>query len=209
MRFKIPISISIVIGVGFIVLLGYFIDLPILVVMRQILLQWAVALAAVALLVGLANLFNVHIRKVTERQKGAPYSLLLIVSLVITFGIGIIFGPTNEWSLWIFNNIQLPVESSLMGLLAVILVFASARILLRRVNLLSLVFLATVVVMLLGAAPILGFEIPGLHGSNGLRALIAQIPAVAGARGLLLGIGLGTIATGLRVLMGTDRPYGG
>jgi hypothetical protein len=28
-------------------------------------------------------------------------------------------------------------------------------------------------------------------------------------RGLLLGIALGAIATGLRILMGVERPYGG
>lgn len=209
MRLKIPISISVAIGVGFIVLFGYFVEFPTLVVMRQVLLQWAVALAAVALLVGVVNLLSVHFRKVSGKKSGSPYSLLLIVSLILTFGIGVFFGPKSAWSLWIFNHIQVPVESSLMGLLAVVLVFASARILWRRVNMFSLVFLATVLVMLLGAAPIFGVEIPGLHGPQGLRALIAQVPAVAGARGILLGIGLGTIATGLRVLMGTDRPYGG
>jgi hypothetical protein len=30
-----------------------------------------------------------------------------------------------------------------------------------------------------------------------------------GARGLLIGIALGTLLTGLRVLFGADRPYGG
>jgi prolyl-tRNA editing enzyme YbaK/EbsC (Cys-tRNA(Pro) deacylase) len=30
-----------------------------------------------------------------------------------------------------------------------------------------------------------------------------------GARGLLIGIALGTLLTGLRVLFGVDRPYGG
>jgi hypothetical protein len=31
---------------------------------------------------------------------------------------------------------------------------------------------------------------------------------VAGARGLLLGVALGAIATGARVLLGLERPYG-
>jgi hypothetical protein len=30
---------------------------------------------------------------------------------------------------------------------------------------------------------------------------------MAGARGILLGVALGTVATGLRVLLGIDRPY--
>jgi hypothetical protein len=40
-----------------------------------------------------------------------------------------------------------------------------------------------------------------------LRA-ITLVPATAGARGLLLGVALGAIATGLRVFLGFDRPYG-
>jgi hypothetical protein len=46
------------------------------------------------------------------------------------------------------------------------------------------------------------FQIPGL---NEFRSWIAQ----SGARGVLLGVALGTIATGLRILTGTDRPYEG
>jgi hypothetical protein len=30
-----------------------------------------------------------------------------------------------------------------------------------------------------------------------------------GARGLLIGVALGTLLTGIRVLFGIDRPYGG
>jgi hypothetical protein len=34
-----------------------------------------------------------------------------------------------------------------------------------------------------------------------------QVPTVAGARGIILGIALGAAATGLRVLLGFDQPY--
>jgi len=33
--------------------------------------------------------------------------------------------------------------------------------------------------------------------------------AAGGARGILLGVALGTLTTGLRILFGADRPYGG
>ena len=108
--------------------------------------------------------------------------------------------------MWIFNNIQLPIESSLMALLAVILAYASARMLNRRLNLFSIVFIVTVLIVLLGTASLPFLDLPVL---SELRAWIERIPAVAGSRGILLGVALGTIATGLRVLMGADRPYGG
>jgi hypothetical protein len=42
-----------------------------------------------------------------------------------------------------------------------------------------------------------------------VRPIITQIFAAAGARGILLGVALGTLTTGLRVLFGADRLYGG
>jgi hypothetical protein len=38
---------------------------------------------------------------------------------------------------------------------------------------------------------------------------ITQVIALGGARGILIGVALGTLTTGLRVLFGADRPYGG
>jgi hypothetical protein len=207
-RFRAPLSTAFAIVVGLVVLLSYFVELDLLASIRGLLLNWAMILAAVALLVGVANLFSVHWRKITSARPEGFYSGVLLLSLVATIVIAGYFGPTAPWSLWIFNHIQVPIESSLMAVLAVTLAFASARLLHRRLNWFSLIFVTTALIVLLGTAPLLGVEIPGLHGQQGLRSFIARIPAVAGARGLLLGVALGTVATGLRVLIGADRPYG-
>jgi hypothetical protein len=205
---KAPVSTAIAIGVGVVVLLGYFVQIPFLTNLRDILVGWAVILAAVALFVGIGNLFLVHLHKVSRAPSGGFYSLVLITSLAATLVVGY-FGASSYWSVWIFRNIQTPVETSLIALLAVVLTYAIARLLRRRLNAFTGVFVATAVIVLLGTAPIFGFEIPILYGENGLRSLLTQIPAVAGARGILLGVALGAVATGLRVLMGVDRPYGG
>jgi len=164
---KTPLSAAIAIGFGLVVLLGYFIDLPILDTLRQVFVQWAVILVSVAMLVGVANLALAHWRKIGQEQAGGAYSILVLVSLVVTLLVVGYFGPTGDWSLWIFNNIQVPVESSLMAILAVVLVYASARVLRQRINLLSVVFIGTVLAMLLLAVPWMGIEIPGLHGPDG------------------------------------------
>jgi len=190
-------------------LLGYFIPLPILVSLRLIFLRWAVILSAVALIVGVGNLAQVHWRKVTGGHSEALYSAILLLSMAATLVIAGWQGPTGFGSLWIFNYIQVPVETSLMALLAVILAYASARLFQRRLTLFAVIFAVTALIVLLGTAPLLETNIPGLQGPDGLRALIVQIPAVAGARGVLLGVALGIIATGLRVLIGAERPYGG
>jgi hypothetical protein len=142
------------------------------------------------------------------------YSVILIISMVATFLLGLVLGPQNKWVSQIFNYVQLPVEASLMALLAITLTYASIRLLRKRLNLLSIVFIVTGLLMLLGTAPLpfLGnlFVINGVPLFSGiLRPLIAQVPAAGGARGILLGVALGTLTTGLRVLFGADRPYGG
>jgi hypothetical protein len=40
-----------------------------------------------------------------------------------------------------------------------------------------------------------------------VKEWVLRVPVLAGARGILLGVALGIIATGLRVLLGADRPY--
>jgi len=203
---KFPFSVAVAIGIGLIVLAGYFLKVPVLLSVRMVLLEWATILAGVAVLVGIANLFTVHWGKMTSGKMSGLYSGILIVSLVLTLGIVGWFGPTNTYSMWIFNYIQLPVEGSLMAMLAIILVLAGIRLLRRRSNMLSIVFIITAMVILLATGPLFGVSVPGLAE---LRSWIAQVPAMAGVRGLLLGIGLGIVATGLRILMGSDRPYGG
>ena len=61
--------------------------------------------------------------------------------------------------------------------------------------------------MLVGTATLPFGEIGPLN--NFLRPWIQHVFALGGARGILIGVALGTLTTGLRVLFGVDRPYGG
>lgn len=200
---------SIAIAFGIIILAGYFINQPILTDLRTRLLNLAVILAGFAVLVGIANLLLVHAKKIRQKQKSATYSLVLVAALIITLVVGLLPPQMRNVGLpFIFNSIQLPVEASLMAVLVVTLTYACIRLLRRRLNLLSVIFLATALLVLFGTAslPFLG-KVPGLSGV--LRPIITQVFAAAGARGILLGVALGTLTTGLRVLFGADRPYGG
>ena len=205
LHLKSSLFASIAVASGVIVLLGYFIKIPVLSDMRAVLLQWALILTAVALFVGILNLFRVHLQKIRSGVKGSVFSLVLLSSMLVTLVISGLFGPTANWSLWIFNSILVPIESSFMAMLAIVLVYAAARLFYKRVNPFTLIFAATVIFILISTFTLPGLKIPGL---SELRALLSQVLSVAGARGILLGVALGTIATGLRILMGADRPYG-
>ena len=191
---------------GLIVLLGYF--LPALAGWRDEILRWAVILAAVLLLVGVINLARVHWRKFARQQSGGWYSLILLISLGLTLVVavaGYISGDARILT-WLFNYVQVPIESSLMAILAIVLAYAAARMLNRSIDLFSILFIGVVVIVLLGTITLPMVEIGLLRD---FRNWIVQVVAMAGARGILLGVALGTIATGLRVIFGADRPYGG
>jgi len=208
MKLKFPLSVSFAIAFGLIVLLGYF--LPQFLGFRQFFLQWAITLSAVALLIGLYNLITVHLDKLKRGSDQAAYSSVLMISAVATFLIVAVFGPTSVLGSWVFRNIQVPIETSLMAVLSVSLAYASVRLLRRKVNRFSLIFFATVLLVLLGTGAFITSQFPAIGNFfQNIRELIALYPATAGARGILLGVALGTIATGLRILMGVDRPYGG
>jgi hypothetical protein len=202
-----PITNAIIAVVsGLLVLLGYFFP-GAFGNIQSILIGWAIILAAFALLLGIFNLAMVHWKKVGTNGSSSIYSIVLLLSLVITIILVSFSGPTGSLSLWIFNTFQVPVEISLLAILAVVLVFAGARLLTRRLKWYIVLFLVTVLVVLLGSVPL--FFLGEVAPLVALRSWLAQVPAVAGARGLLLGVALGTVATGLRILLGVDRPYGG
>ncbi|GAB4490065.1 MAG: hypothetical protein OHK0031_13600 [Anaerolineales bacterium] len=196
----------IAITAGVLVLLGYFIDVPAITNFRILLLDWAVILAGVAALVGVGNLFSVHLQRVRQHVKGSPYSLLLLVALLIALFFGVTPGLENAQHIML-NAVMIPIEISLMALLAVSLVYAAIRLLRARPGPYAILFIVTVLLTLLGtgAWPFLG-QISALAD---LRAIVAQVLAAGGARGILIGVALGTLTTGLRILLGADRPYGG
>lgn len=198
-----PVSTAVAIAVGFIILISLLI--PGLEDLRNQILNWAILLAAVALLLGLANLFQVHFNKVRDREKPV-YSFVLLLAMLVTFGVTLWQGSQGAVPSWIFNNLQLPIETSLMAVLAVSLTIAAARFFQSCGDLMSFVFIGALFIALLAAAPVFGLELPVFTQMVGP---IVNSISISAARGLLIGVGLGTLATGLRILLGADRPYGG
>ncbi|HET6823247.1 MAG TPA: hypothetical protein VFH34_11410 [Anaerolineales bacterium] len=201
------VTAAFAIAAGVIVLLGYFFPDQ-LGSLRLLLLDWAVIIAGMAVLVGIYNLAAVQMEKIRAGQKGGVYGILLVVSLLITFGLGLILGPENQYMQLAMNAIVVPVEASLMAILAVTLIYASIRLLRRRVDVMSVVFLVVAVLFLILVMPTPFGPILGDRVTQAAIDFLGMFSG-GGARGLLIGIALGTLLTGLRVLFGVDRPYGG
>jgi hypothetical protein len=192
---------------GIFVLLGYFTNIEFIEAMRLVLMRWAVLIAAWALILGIFNILYVHFIKVRDMEAGWPYSIVLMIALFATMFFGAL-SVDNEIIVMIFNYIHLPIETSLMALLAISLVVAGFRLVTQKRDWTSMVFVGTAFFVLLGTLqwPLITTEM--YEVLSAIRNFLVQVLASGGARGILLGVALGAIVTGVRVLLAVDRPYG-
>jgi hypothetical protein len=201
-----PVALFIAIITTLVILAGYFIPNAALTAIRTLMLDWAVVLSGVAGLVAILYLiFGIHWARVKAEGLKQWRSLVVIVAFLLTLIAGFFLGPTSPAFQRVVTSIQTPIESSLMALLAVTLTFASLKLLQRQRNWMGIVFFFTVIIFLILNSGLLSFtdNIPILRN---LLSGLQMIPT-AGARGILLGVALGSLATGIRILIGADRPY--
>ncbi len=207
-----PVWTAIAISIGLIVLLGYFIpaemtQFAFVLTLRSILVGWAVILAAAAALVGVLNLFLVHLGRMRASRNPDRYSILLVVSFLLTLGFGLYLTPADTTFQQVVNAIQVPVEASLMAMLAITLTFASFRLFQRRKGPMAIVFAISALFFLLMGSGLLA-SLQNIPAIGDVLSFFQRLP-VSGGRGILLGIALGSLTAGLRVLLGADRPYSG
>jgi hypothetical protein len=199
---KSPFTTALAITIGIVILVGYFLGTAVIQSLRFFLLEWAIILTGVAGLVSILNLISVHWRKMRGKD---GYSPLLILAFFITLAAGLILGPSNIQFQKVVTYIQVPVEASLMAVLAFSLIFAVIRLFQMKKNAMAIIFLISIFIFLIISSSFLtaGLSIPYLAT---ILSALQSLP-LAGARGLLLGISLGGIAAGIRILIGVDRPY--
>ncbi|MCS7072446.1 MAG: hypothetical protein NZM00_13145 [Anaerolinea sp.] len=193
------LAAAIAIGTGLLTLAGLLIG-GVFAPLTQVFLQIAVVTAALAILIGLGNLLWVHTQRVARRGRGALYSIALLGSVLLVLGLWIT-GAERENRV-VLETVLISVESALAALLAVVLVYGAYRLLRRRVTWTAALFTITVLLVLVAALPV---ERAG--ALSAVHEWVLSVPVSAGARGLLLGIALAIIVTGIRLLAGQDRTY--
>jgi hypothetical protein len=161
-------------------------------------LDTAIIVAAFAVLLGYVNVLASHVRKIRTHSVGWPYSVVLILFSLVVLVAGYA-GPASPLMRGLFNSVQYPLQSAVASLL----IFFVAAALFRTARVrgwASALFVVVVVVVLIG-------QLPLFNEITAVKDWIMTVPALAGTRGIVIGVALGTVATGLRLLMGVDRPY--
>jgi len=202
MKKIIPISVATLSGV--LILAGYYFQVRSGGVLA-VLIHWAVLLVSTAALLGFWYLIRNHINKILQKKKGRVASIILLISFVTTLIMGFIYTLESEFFRELILNIQIPVEASLLAVLAVVLFATSTRLVkVRGWTPLSIGFLISTMVFLF-------LDLGWLRAESSTPAaavinLIRRIPS-SGARGILLGMALGGAIIGLRILLAMDQPF--
>jgi hypothetical protein len=198
---------AIAIAVGIFVLIAVFLPYGLLDAIGAYFVDTAVIIGAFALFLGVFNVLRVHARKIREQRVSGLYSLVLIAAMLGVLAVGLPripdqpSGPAQPVVQWIFDNIQAPIQASLSALLVLFIITAAYRLL--RVRSLESALMLVVTLLVLAGQVTVGL-VPVLPEA---KDWILDVPAMAGVRGILLGVALGAFLTGIRLLLGSERPY--
>ncbi len=176
----------------------------------QILVQIVTIVGAAAVIIGVLNLLRVHLYKLPTRQ--GFYSAITLLTFLAVLGLhaaerlGVlkVTQPATNAplvTLTMMDAVQVVIESALSGLLFFFLVYTAYRLMRRNVTAWGLLFITALVIVLIGYV-----QPPGSLLAN-LRDWLLRVPVTAGTRGLLIGIAIGTVMVGARVLIGQDRLF--
>ncbi|MCP4549952.1 MAG: hypothetical protein GY835_26135 [bacterium] len=177
--------------------------------------QWLVVVSGFALLLGVISVFQVNLRKISNRSKGWVNAIYLLASLVImgAFGLMDAFSEMPGWGWvgtsgntgfnWIFDAIFQPLQSTMFSLLAFYVASAAFRAFRAR-NLEAGLLLAAAMVVMLGINPYVVKVLPFLPEWT---RWIMNGPNAAAQRGIIIGAALGAASMTLRILLGIERSW--
>jgi hypothetical protein len=185
-------------------ILEFFLDFSILRNLSSDLQSWGVVIAAFALGLGVVTVARNNYGAIKRRDKNWPYFLwgLIIMFVMIVTGLTGDIGK-HPIFLWLYNNAFTHLSSTMYSVLAFYITTAAYRAFRARNVDAALVLVSGVFVILtiapVGAVIWSGFPIIGQW--------LLDIPNMAGMRGIIIGVGLGVLALGVRTILGYERAH--
>lgn len=166
--------------------------------------SWIKAISPFMVLLGIMSLFMVNTAKIRRKVPNWQYSVVTLLSLIVTGAVGFIWG-TQEGTpfMWLFKNIQMPMGATMFSLLAFYIASAAYKAFRAR-SIEATVLLGAAIIVMLGQVPI-GMAISKWIPET--SSWILNVPNLAAKRGIALGVGLGMTATSLKILLGIERTY--
>ncbi|MFT7465131.1 MAG: hypothetical protein ACI9EF_003494 [Pseudohongiellaceae bacterium] len=221
MKREIPILLTVLCGLA--ITWSFFTQAPVARAVNSELLAWAVIFFSVAFLLGIGNLVRISLKQIASGHPDRAYKVVLLVVLLGYMAVGIaeIHGwlspmatgtdPAGQAIMsdtvyrdYIYYRIFQPLQSTMFSLLAFYIASAAFRAFRARSFEAVLLLMAGAIVML-GQVP-LGDALTFDLASRWQDFLMKYINA-AGQKAIIMGAAFGTLATGLRIVLGLERSY--
>lgn len=172
-------------------------------------------IGAFSLVLGVGSIVRHHLDKIKRKREHWEYSIILLISLILTAIIGLFGGidgkgylPTSISNFsfdiqTIFMYMAVPLGATMFAMLSFFMASASYRAFRAR-NFESTLLLVAAFIMMLGSVPLSSYILPQLPG---FAEWILTVPNTAAKRGLGFGIALGGLATSLKIILGIERGW--
>jgi hypothetical protein len=192
--------------------------------------QWLIILAGFALLLGIVNVLQNNMHKISRREAGWPFSVVLLIGLFTTsaFGIygalshqGIGFAPDGSTTpfKWVEDWFFQPLQATIFALLAFFMASAAFRAFRAR-NVEATILLIAAVIVMAGRVPMIelfALPFPPLQPAASAASQfigratewIMDTPNGAAQSGIIIGAALGAASMAIRVILGIERGYMG
>jgi hypothetical protein len=182
----------------------YFIPNPAAQALENTLTQWSIAIGSFAIFLAITSLIRRYVTNI-RRRKEVIYNVVALISLIGMATLGLVAGTgPNSTFQKIFLNVQVPLDATMFSLLGFYVTSAAYRAFRAR-NLEATLLLITAILVILGISTI-GDTQTWLRD---LQEWIMNVPNLAQKRGIMIGVGLGTIATSVKIILGIERNWMG
>jgi hypothetical protein len=180
--------------------------------------DWVIVIGILALPLGIWSLIKANVMKL--RVKGeAFYAAVLLIGFLYMFLTGIWSRSSLEQSpnlflqwgfikiptfMATFTTVLIPIQATIFSLLAFFVASAAYRAFRAR-SVLATILLVTAFLVMFRFIPIPLFS----AADHSIVAWILSVPNMAAKRAITIGIGLGSTATAIKIILGIERTYMG
>lgn len=203
MRREVP---SIILAfVGLLMIAETFLNIPAVASLSRDVKNWGIIIGGFALALGSANLARFHIVRIARKNKEWYNSVALLACMAAFALAGVTIGPKAASYAFYYNNFLAPMNTTLQGMTVFFVGSAAYRAFTVR-NAEAAILLLTAVIVILSSIPLgeqLWSRIPAIS------KWIQDVPNLSGQRGIIITSAVGSMAIGLRVLLGLERSHFG
>lgn len=165
--------------------------------------DWVIVVGIFALVLGIWSLLKSEFKKLKNPKEAFYAGVLLFGFFIMVFT-----GLTREariaggLHMTIFDNVLIPIQATIFSLLAFYVASAAYRAFRARTILATILLLTAFIIMLrlIPLGPISAINQTAV-------GWILAVPNMAAKRAITMGVGLGVIATCIKIILGIERTY--